>query len=288
MIRVSGLFVYPVKSARGIRLDRMAVDQSGPDLDRRFMIVGPDGEFLSQRKEPRLSQLGVEWLEDALRLNAPGMPPMLIPLREEGRGSERVEVQVWRFRGAAEPVGPKVNDWLSEWLGGPWRLVRAAPEMNRVANPEWVDGSVPVAFPDGYPLLLTTEASLAGLNTEVQSAGSEPAPLEMARFRPNLVVSGCEPFAEDDWSRIRVGSLEIDVVKPCDRCGLTTIDPTTGRVGVEPLPTLGRVRKSARGVLFGQNCVPRGAGWIREGDEVEVVASGRLAQLPEVWRVSAP
>ncbi|MCH2185150.1 MOSC N-terminal beta barrel domain-containing protein, partial [Myxococcota bacterium] len=229
MIRVSGLFVYPVKSARGIRLDRMAVDRSGPDLDRRFMIVGSDGEFLSQRKEPRLAQLAVEWSEESLRLNAPGMSPMLIPLREEGRGSERVEVQVWRFRGPAEPVSPKVDDWLSEWLGGPWRLVRAAPEMDRLANPEWVDGSVPVAFPDGYPLLLTTEASLAGLNAEVQSAGSEPAPLEMARFRPNLVVSGCEPFAEDDWSRIRVGSLEIDVVKPCDRCSVTTVDPTTGR-----------------------------------------------------------
>ena len=179
----------------------------------------------------------------------------------------------------------EVDAWVSERLGNPVRLVRCAPEMDRVANPEWAAGMAPIAFSDGYPVLLLSEASLEALNDAIRRQHSETEPLVMSRFRPNLVVRGCAAFAEDDWATLRIGEVILDLVKPCDRCGVTTVDPETAQRGAEPLRTLARIRRSPNGVLFGQNCVGRGAGTLEIGSEVEVLAAGRLARTPSDWRV---
>jgi len=287
MIEVAELNVYPVKGCRGIALQSMKFDARGPALDRRFMIVRLSGEFITQRQEPRLSLLRVVWRENTLALHAPGMPALSIPLEEEGAFQDRLEVRVWRFQGQALLVSEKADAWLGEWLGLNCRLVRCAPDMERMANPEWTHSTVPIGFSDAYPLLLISEASLESLNEAIRARDPMATPIGMNRFRPNLVVRGCEAFAEDDWSRVRIGEVELDVVKPCDRCAVTTVNPETAEREQEPLITLAKTRRSEQGVLFGQNCVPQGAGSLELGTEVQVLEVGGLSRLPDEWRVSS-
>ena len=286
MIQVSGLSVHPIKGCRGTELEAMELDARGPALDRRFMIVQPSGEFVTQRQESRLALIRPAWSGDQLELCAPGMPDLSVALDEISPRAKRLQVQVWRFQGEAVGVSEEADAWLSEMLGTPLRLVRCAPEMDRVANPEWAEGRAPIAFSDGYPVLLLSEASLEALNDAMRGQHPEIEPFAMSRFRPNLVVRGCAAFAEDDWATLRMGEVVLDVVKPCDRCAVTTVDPETAQRGAEPLRTLARIRRSPKGVLFGQNCVARGAGMLEIGSEVEVLSAGRLARTPPDWRVA--
>jgi uncharacterized protein YcbX len=287
MIKVAELNVYPVKGCRGMALQSMKLDARGPALDRRFMIVKPSGEFITQRQEPRLSLLRVAWIEDVLALHAPGMPELSIPLQGEEALPNRLEVRVWRFQGEALLVSERADAWLGQWLGLPCRLVRCAPDMERTANPEWTQSAVSIGFSDAYPLLLISEASLESLNEAIRGHDPMATPIGMNRFRPNLVVRGCEAFAEDDWSRICIGEVELDIVKPCDRCVVTTVNPETAERGQEPLITLARMRRSEQGVLFGQNCVPQGTGSLELGAEVQVLEVGGLDRLPDAWRISS-
>ena len=288
MIELAELNVYPVKGCGGVTLQTMEFGARGPALDRRFMIVKPSGEFITQRQEPRLALLRVVWSEDALTIHAPGMSNLSIPLREEETFPNRLEVRVWRFQGEALLVGEVADAWLSEWLGVACRLVRCASGMERLANPEWTQSPVPIGFVDAYPILLISEASLEALNRAIRERDPVAKPIGMKRFRPNLVVRGCEAFAEDDWTRIRIGEVELDIVKPCDRCAVTTVDPDTAERGQEPLITLARIRRSEQGVLFGQNCVLRGRGRLQLGTKVEVLEVGGLSRLPDEWRIVSP
>jgi hypothetical protein len=285
MIEVTELNVYPIKGCRGVSLQKMEMDARGPALDRRFMIVDGAGDFVTQREQPRLALVGPTWVADALELRAPGMPDLSIPLRADVSTRERIEVRVWRFQGEALLVSEEADAWLTEWLGTSCRLVACDPDMERRSNPEWTRDIVPIAFPDAYPVLLTSEASLQALNTAIRDRDPDADLLTMNRFRPNLVVRGCEAFEEDDWVRVRVGGMELEIVKPCDRCGVTTVDPKTAERGKEPLLTLARMRKSEQGVLFGQNCVPQGSGFIQRGSELEVLEDGGLKKVPASWRV---
>jgi uncharacterized protein YcbX len=241
------------------------VDRFGLLLDRAFMVVGAgDGRFLSQREEPRLALVAVDLSVGALTLSAPGKGKVRIDL--ESPGGARRPVEVWRHRGDGIDQGDAAAGWLSELLGRPLRLVRTPPEHARRVNPERAPEPAWTSFSDGYPFLLLSEASLAALNRRL------PAPLPMERFRPNLVVRGGEPHAEDGWRRLRIGALELELVKPCERCAVTTVDPATGvRSGPEPLLTLARYRRSAGAVLFGQNAVARGTGQLAVGMPVEVL-----------------
>jgi uncharacterized protein YcbX len=141
-------------------------------------------------------------------------------------------------------------------------------DLVRTVNPEYGQAGDQVSFADGFPLLLISEASLADLNSRLD------APVEMRRFRPNLVVDGNRPYAEDNWQRIRVGDVEFAGVKNCSRCVFTTIDPDSGVVhpDKEPLRTLSTYRRRPQGgVYFGQNLIPRSGGVIRVGDPVTVL-----------------
>jgi uncharacterized protein len=266
MPEISALHVYPIKSCRGLDLKAVRFDLRGPLYDRRFMVVDEAGMFLTQREVPRLALIEPRLGPTALQISAPGMPVLKVPMTQ--RDAKVREIVVWKHTGPAEDTGESAADWFSSFLERACRLVRFPEDALRPVSKNHTDLDAQVAFSDGYPALLLSEASLAELNGRLKSA------LPMNRFRPNIVVKGCDAFAEDGWKRIRVGDLVLDVVKPCSRCAITTVDQITGKVtGPEPLATLATYRKQENGVMFGQNVVHHGPGSLRIGDPIEIIDS---------------
>ena len=265
-LTLSQLNVFPVKSMRGMSVPRWEVGPRGLHMDRELMVVDEGGRFVTQREEPRLALVAAEIAgDDHLLLRAPGAAPLCVPLAT--RSTARVVVTVWSDSVRAEPVGAEVDAWLSGVLARPVRLVRFPIDERRQVDLRFARPGDQVGFADGFSFLLLSEASLADLSARVGR------PLSMARFRPNLVVAGSQPYAEDGWRRLRIGSIELELVKPCARCVMTTIDPDTGEAGVEPLRTLAGFRKVDGKVLFGWNLLHRAAGRLQVGDRVEVVAA---------------
>lgn len=226
------------------------------------MLVDQAGGFLSQRTVPRMALLRVEIGADGLVVRAPGMPDLTVPDAPVFGTSVRVEI--WGDECDATMADAAANSWFSEFLGLPSRLVHIPDDSLRTVDPDYAEPADRVGFADGFPFLLASEASLADLS---QRAGTD---LPMNRFRPNLVVSGIAPYAEDGWSRIRVGDVSFRVVKPCARCSVTTVDQETAEVGKEPLRTLATFRKVGSKVMFGQNLLHDGTGTLRVGDPVSV------------------
>jgi uncharacterized protein len=264
VISVSALYIYPIKSCRGISVQGCRLDALGPYLDRRFMLVDERGVYITQRTEPRLAQVAVAIHPTALAVSAPGMRALKLPLSQHDGGAS-IDVQVWEFHGPALDAGSDAGEWFSEFLGRACRLVRCDMAQPRRVDPEFAPELAYTAFSDGFPALLLTEASLEDLG---RRAGQVFA---VERFRPNIVLAGAQAYEEDSWQQIRIGAIPFDVVKPCARCVITTIDPLTGQAGVEPLVTLATYRKQCNGVLFGQNCVHRELGTMRVGDTVSIV-----------------
>jgi uncharacterized protein YcbX len=267
-LRLSSLHVYPVKSCGGLSPTEWEVDDFGLRYDRRWMVVTLDGDFVTQREQPRLALVRPVLTPEALVLHAPGMPELTVPLVPLAR--ERVRVQVWDDITQGAPAGPDAAQWLSRFIGQPVRLVWMPNDVVRITDPAYAVGHR-VSFADGFGFLLISEASLVELNRRLET------PLPMNRFRPNLVVSGAEPFAEDGWRELRLGALELTVVKPCARCVTTTTDQETAERGVEPLRTLATFRKRNGKVMFGQNLVHRGRGRLAVGTPVHVVSTARPA-----------
>jgi len=263
MERVSALYIYPIKSCGGLSVQQMPIEGRGPVLDRRFMVVDDNGSFLTQRQVPKMALVRPTITQTELLIEAPGMERLEVAL--SGGDGRRVPIQVWSHSGEAEFAGDDPANWFSRYLGCSCRLVRWDEDQVRLCDPEYARFESQVAFADGFPVLLISEASLEDLNSRMEK------PLPMNRFRPNLVVGECEPYAEDGWKQIRIGGLLFDVVKPCDRCVITTVDQTSGGVGKEPLRTLATYRRRGNAVSFGQNCIHHGPGMIRVGDEVEVI-----------------
>lgn len=262
-MNVAEITVYPVKSAGGIAVQEWSVEPRGLAHDRRWMVVTPDGDFLTQREWPRMALMVPTLEASALRLDAPGREPLRVPLLPDGK---RMTVRVWRSTCEAVSAGAEADAWLSAFLETPCRLVYMPDETRRTVNPDYAFGEGIVSFADGYPLLLIGEASLADLNARL----ADPVP--MNRFRPNLVIAGAAPYAEDDWAQVRVGEVLFHVAKPCARCAMTTVEQATGQMtGPEPLQTLAGYRREQGKVMFGQNLIPDRPGVVRVGDTVEVV-----------------
>lgn len=262
-ILLSELHFYPVKSLRGVKLQRAPVDRRGIRRDRHWMVVDESGRFLTQRQESRMALIGTRLIPGGLRLCAPGMADLELPF-EEGSG-EPLQVQVWEDLCQARAAGPAADQWLGRFLGRPCRLVYLPEESRRPVDPAFATPQDQTGFSDGFPFLLISQASLDDLNARL----SRPVP--MRRFRPNLVVQGCAPYAEDRWRRIRIGAVEFRVVKPCSRCAIPTIDIDTGERGQEPLRTLGQYRRRDNKVYFGQNLLHDGTGVLETGLRVEVL-----------------
>jgi len=264
-IILSSLIYYPIKACRGHEVDSSFVERMGLEHDRRMMVVTPEGEFLTQREFPKLALVTPDLKDDILTLSAPGFDSIQLSIRTTGFSWP---VNIWHSKGAqAIDQGDEAVEWFSDWLGASVRLVHIADGYKRTVNEHYaVNADDHTGFADGYPILLTSEEGLQDLNTRLES------PLPMNRFRPNVVVRGCEPFAEDTWNRIRVGDVELAVVKPCARCVVTTIDKETLEQSKEPLKTLGKYRKHKLGAIFGQNVIPLNGGRLRLGMSVEVLS----------------
>jgi uncharacterized protein YcbX len=258
---VSALFVYPVKSCRAISIERSALEARGLRYDRRWMIVDAAGRFITQRTEPRLALVVVALVGDWLALSATQVGPMSLPLAPRERAPRR-RVGVWRDEVEAIDCGAEASDWISDYLGSRASLVYMPDDSLRAVNPAHARAGDVVSFADGYPLLLASTSSLDDLN------GRLDRPVPMNRFRPNIVVSGSPPWAEDDWTQIRVADVPVRVVKPCRRCVITTTDQSTAERGVEPLRTLATFRTRGDEVHFAQNCIPEGTGTVAVGDRI--------------------
>jgi uncharacterized protein YcbX len=264
---VSALNIFPVKSCRGIPLEQALLTPTGFADDRHWMMVRPNGRFVTQRELPRLALIATRVDEDGLTLTAPGMAPLTV-MRDGTRPSRAVTV--WKFDGRGLDCGEEAAAWFTQFLGTPLSLVAFDSSSPRTCSPEWTQGiQATTEFSDGYPVLVISRASLADLNSRL------PKPLPMERFRPNLVIDGLDAYAEDRIHELRGDGVVLRVVKPCTRCAITTTDQQSGAVdGDEPLRTLRSYRfdRELRGVCFGQNAiVVGGAGRsLRVGDALDV------------------
>jgi uncharacterized protein YcbX len=265
--RLSALHLFPIKSCAPLNLDHADVEPRGLVHDRRWMVVDEHAKFVTGREVAGITLLRAVPLDaiGTLRLDAPGMPAFLLA---PPTGGVRKAVTVWSSTVDALPAGVAANRWISTFLQRPAELVYMDDAAVRSIDPKYAQPHDVVSFADAYPLLLISQAALDQLN------GKLAAPVPMLRFRPNLVVSGTEPHAEDEWKRVRIGEIEFDLVKLCTRCVFTTVDFERGErdPSGEPLRTLITYRRSPNGVTFGQNLIPRGTGILRVGDRVEVLA----------------
>lgn len=270
-MRLTSVHIYPLKGCRAVDLSESAVEPWGLAGDRRWLLVDSDGRFVSQREHASLARLVVRYGPGAgITVSSDGYPPLFIATPSS---AELLKVTVWRSTVLASTAGPEADAWFSTYLGEPVRLVYLDDPTRRPVDPEFgIDGDV-VSFADGYPLLLTNAGSLDQLGDWLAAAGEQPVP--MNRFRPNVVVTGYEPWAEDQWRRIRIGSVSFRVAKPCGRCVVTTTDQITGARGTQPLKILGTRRRFGQNLVFGQNIIPDSPGRIRVGDPVAITEYAR-------------
>lgn len=260
-LRLSGLFIYPVKSARGLTLSEVQVTPRGLANDRRFMIVDAAGHFVTQRQAPQLARLVPELAGAELRLRFEGLPPLCLPLQPSAGAALRVTV--WRDQVDALDCGDEAAGLCGAVLGCAARLAYMPESSLRQVNPSYASAGDLVSFADSFPFLVTNQGSLDELNGRL----AEPVPMD--RFRPNLVVEGAFAYAEDGWSRLQIGEVPFEVRKPCDRCLVITTDQLSGeRLGKEPLKTLAGYHTWNGKSAFGQNLLARAPGTLRLGDRV--------------------
>jgi len=278
---ISEINIYPIKSLKGISLDSAVVEPRGLQYDRRWMLTTPDGMFFTQREFPRMATITVAVESGQLKVESETAGEMAIPF-EPDRG-ERKAVTIWRSVCEGLVYDGAVSEWFSDAIGTECRLVYMPDSSRRPINERFDRGGDIVSLADGYPLMLLGEASLADLNSRLEQ------PLPMNRFRPNMVVSGSDAYAEDDWKGIRVGEAMFRATKPCERCVITTVDQSSGEFdGKEPLKTLATYRMAKHimpervdelgvdrnAVLFGQNLRAENPGAsVRVGDAAEILES---------------
>ena len=257
-MEVASLFVYPVKSLRGIALGRSKVGLRGLEWDRHWMVIDENGRSRTQRQIARMAQVATALTDEGLVLSAEGCGAVVVPFEARGEG---VEATVWGWTGPTRLVHPKIDRWLSEVLAMPCRLVSIHETMDREGH-----GGAPVAFPDGGAVLVASEASLDDLNSRL----AQPVPMD--RFRPNIVLQGAKGFAEDAWASFSLGEVGFRFAKRCGRCLVTTTDQATGErdANEEPLRTLARERLFSGAACFGSFYAPDGDGEISLGDTVKV------------------
>lgn len=270
-LHVRSLHVHPVKSVAGTAPDEVAVEPWGLSGDRRWAVVDGQDAVITQRQQPRLALACARPLGGGgFELSAPDMADLTVEVPEPGRLEP---VVLFGKKIETVPAARAAADWFTAYLGVPARLVHMDdPAVRRPVDPDYALPGETVSLADGYPLLLTTVASLDALNALI-AEGDRPdeGPLPMNRFRPNVVVSGAEAWAEDGWRRVAIGDALFRGVRECGRCIVTTVDQATARRGKEPLKTLAKHRRIGKSLAFGRLLVPVRLGTLRVGDEVRVV-----------------
>ncbi len=235
------------------------------------MLIDAERQFLSQRRLPKMALIKTALTEGRLTLSAPGMNNVTLPL--EPKSGDVINSTIWHDQVDAWTVSAEADAWFSDFLGTQCTLVYQPDTSIRPVNPVYAKPEDNVAFSDGFPFLIVSEGSLAALNEAIAYE------LAMTRFRPNLVVAGCEGYAEDNWREITIGDIGFRLPKPCSRCSVPTIDPETAETGKEPLTALNRIRKWQNKVYFGQNALHDNCGFLSVGDYVTVTKTG-LPQPP--------
>ncbi len=269
MMQLAGLFTYPVKSLRGHAVDDAMLEPCGLAGDRRWMLVDPDGRFITRRQVPAMTAMSVETTADGLILRHPDHGDCRVTTPDAA--APVIDGRVWKDELPVRLGNPQADGFLAAILDRPVRLAWQHDPRRRPIAPAHARPGEHVSLADGFPLLVTTEASLAALNDRLAVA------VPMARFRPNLVIAGATPWAEDRWRRIRIGDVELRLALPCARCIVVTQQPDTGErlEGNEPLTTLRAMgHATTAGVMFGQNAVPERLGKVRIGDPVEIIETG--------------
>jgi uncharacterized protein YcbX len=269
-MRVASLHLYPLKGTRAFDVDRAELTARGFENDRRWLVARADGRVVTQRSHGSLAAITATPTAGGIRLAASGLPELEVAFPD---GRARLAVTIWENTVDAALADEAPHRWLSKFFGEEMRLVHMDAHAERLKHGIWAP-PVPMSFADAYPVLVATTGSLAAVNQEIERRGGAPIP--MRRFRPNIVVDSEVPWAEDLWRRLAIGEAELDLVKPSDRCIVTTRDQRTGAIAsAEPLGALGVLRTSAdpriHGVLFGWNSVPRVLGEVAVGDRVEIL-----------------
>lgn len=261
MLYISEIWIYPVKSLGGIRCREALALEKGFEYDRRWMLLDAQHRFITQREHPQMALFSVELSGKVLTIRH-RKTGSAIHFETSLVSTRKLDAQIWEDKVEAYEVDAEISQWFSKQLGVACRLVKFPEEKPRPVDRQFVSGQKHVSLADGFPYLIIGEASLNELNRRLQK------PVTMHRFRPNLVFTGGEPFAEDTWKAFKIGSVHFAAVKPCARCVLTTIDPDTGEKGKEPLQTLSQFRKQKNKIRFGMNLIAHTQGVIREGDRI--------------------
>lgn len=265
---LSDIYIYPIKSLGGIRVQTAAVELRGLRHDRRWMLVDEKGQFLTQRQHAQMALLQVSLQQDGLMVQHKqgGLEPLLVPFAASEANGQELQVTVWDDTVPVQEVSPSISAWFTEALGMPSRLVYMPPQTRRLVDTAYASNGEIVSFADGYPFLLIGQASLDDLNSRLKQ------PVHMNQFRPSLVVRGGAPFVEDSWSEFVIGSQSFRAVKPCARCVVTTINQVTAERSPEPLRTLATYRQQCNKILFGQNLLPGSVGGtLQVGDKLQVL-----------------
>jgi len=259
---LSKIWIYPIKSLAGIRLQRAIVKQKGLAYDRRWMLVDEAGRFLTQREHPEMSQFHMAMGSGQLTIQNRVSGQSII-LELDGKNSgESMPVIIWDDEVEAIEVRQDYSQWFSDQLKIKCKLVFFPETNNRPVDPDYAIQNEHVSLADGYPFLIIGQASLDDLNKRLQE------PIPMNRFRPNFVFTGGKPYEEDSWRKFSVGKNRFVGVKPCGRCVLPNVDQQTGTKGLEPLATLATYRKAGSKIFFGQNLVAIDYDEVQEGDEI--------------------
>ena len=262
MLKLTNIYIYPVKSLAGIALQESETEERGLKYDRRWILVNDQGEFMSQRKHPKMALLIPAFENGNLLISAPDLSAIEISL--ENKSDDITPVNVWGTDCKGYVVSDAHNQWFSEQLDTNCKLVFMGDQKRDIKS---LTNEGEVSYADGYPYLIVGQSSLEDLNERLDE------PVSINRFRPNLVFSKALPFEEDSWGDFKIGNVEFHGVKPCARCVMTTINQRTGEKGKEPLKTLATFRQRDNKIYFGLNAVLKNAGMIKVGDVLAVAGS---------------
>ena len=265
---LSEIFIYPVKSLAGIKVSNWQVNEKGLLHDRKWMLIDSNNQFLSQRRVPKMVLIKTQLTENELILSTAVSGSILLPLYPVD--GQSCITTIWHDQCSAKTTSNEADQWLSDFLGIECKLVYQADEVVRSVDPDYAMATDKINFSDGFPFLIVSEASLNTLNQAMD------VQLPIQRFRPNLVISHCESYAEDSWREITINNIGFRLPKPCSRCSVPTIDTETAKTNKEPLTTLNRLRKWNKHVYFGQNALHNNTGDLSVGNEVEINRTGSM------------
>lgn len=264
-MQLQDIYIYPIKSLGGFRVDQANLEEKGFQYDRRWMLVDKEGRFLTQREHNQMALFQVELNEQGLFVVRKNNPEEKVTIPMKATTEVVMPVRIWDDEVSGQLVDIKVSEWFSKQLQIECDLVLFPEFAVRKLKPKYAVNNESVSYADGMPYLLIGQGSLDDLNQKLDEA------VGMERFRPNLVISGAEPFEEDTWEKIRIGDAEFKISKPCARCVMTTIDQETAEKGKEPLKTLASYRLQDKKIMFGQNLIQLNGAKVQVGDNVEII-----------------